>query len=214
MRTRCNGSTRATVRARRIGKRRKALRACERKDELRCLRGRVAHVGNGLAGAREGHVAGASGRAGRAGPVLKQSCSHEMPTGHFGSCGTPCETNPPRASGSCIGRHATNNGKKAQSKATVKGTDVERCERSSQRAYIEQGKDSTSIQTTESILTNPPRARSAGRSERSQKEHKSARAPLMPEIAPPLGQAALRPRSAQNKGQDRVPEGPAVSASC
>lgn len=64
MRTHCNGSTRATVRARRIGKRRKALKACERKDELRCLGGRVAHVGNGLAGAREGHVAGAGGRVG------------------------------------------------------------------------------------------------------------------------------------------------------
>ena len=161
-----------------------------------------------------GWAAGAGGRAGQAGLVLKQSCSHEMPTGHFGSCGTPCETNPPRAPGSCIGRHATSDGKEAQSKATVKGTDVERCERSSRRAYIEQGKGSTSIQTAESILTNPPSARSARRSERSQKEHKSARAPLMPEIAPPLGQAALWPRSAQNKGQDRVPEGPAASASC
>ena len=222
MRTRCNGSTRATVRARRIGKRRKALRACERKDEPRCLRGRVAR-GERTCGCTRGHVARAGGRAGcgrkREGGAGRSRTQTVLLARNaqwaFRLVRNSVRDQPAPPSWELRRTARDEQQEGSPERGDRKGHRRRTIREITAKSLYRTRKEFEPIQAAESILTNPPRARSArGEASGHNKEHKSARAPLVPDLAPPLGQAALWPRSAQNKGQDRAPEGPAASASC
>ena len=185
MRTRCNGSTRATVRARRIGKRRKALRACGWKDRLRCLRGAL-HVGNGLVGARGearcagGRKGGLRAQAGGRGGQVSYSNSPARTKCPLGiSARAELRARPTRPA--LLG--AASNDTRREREGSAELGDRQGHGRRTMRAVIAKSvyrarKEFEPIQAADPILTDPPRARGAGRSsghDRERNDHRSMR---------------------------------------